>query len=250
MVSHCLGCYNPQCSQKEAVYRPELENLLALFGYTFGLDVIAHIGQLRYRQNQTIEAIQHQLAEQLSICVKEVALLCEVFLALVTTVAQQDSDLIEQLKQLGGIVLSIDGIQPEKGNETLYLLREVRLGRVLVARNLLSSATGEIEKLIAQVKQLGVPIVGVISDKQESICLAIERQLSGVSHQLCHYHYLKDLAQPVCEADRTLRKELKKKVRQIRPVERAAAQLNPHTPEAQVVKDYCSSDSDGEPAAS
>ena len=32
-----------------------------------------HIGQLRYRQNQTIEAIQRQLAEQLSICVKEVA---------------------------------------------------------------------------------------------------------------------------------------------------------------------------------
>ena len=116
VVSHCLGCGNTQCSQKEAVYRPELENLLALKGYTFGLDVIAHIGQLRYRQNQTIEAIQHQLAEQLSICVKEVALLCEVFLALVTTVAQQDSDLIEQLKQLGGIVLSIDGIQPEKGN--------------------------------------------------------------------------------------------------------------------------------------
>ena len=97
----------------------------------------------------------------------------------------------------------------------------------------------EIEKLIVQVKQLGVPIVGVISDKQESICLAVERQLSGVPHQLCHYHYLKDLAQPVCEADRTLKKELKKKIRQIRPVERAAEQLNPHTPEAQVVKDYC-----------
>ncbi len=148
VVSHCLGCENPQCSQKAAVYRPEAENLLALKGYTFGLDVIAHIGQLRYRQHQTIEAIQGQLAEQLSICVKEVALLCEVFLALVTTVAQQDPDLIKQLKQLGEIVLSIDGIQPEKGNETLYLLREVRLGRVLVAQNLLSSATGEIEKVI------------------------------------------------------------------------------------------------------
>ena len=89
--------------------------------------------------------------------------------------------------------------------------------------------------------------MGVISDKQESICQAVERQLPGVSHQLCHYHYLKDLAKPVCEADRQLKKELKKKVRQIRPLERAAEQLNPTTPETQVVKDYCSSDSDGEP---
>ncbi len=78
----------------------------------------------------------------------------------------------------------------------------MRLGRVLVAANLLSSATGEIEKLIEQVKQLGVPIIGVISDKQHSICLAIERQLPGIAHQLCQYHYLKDLAKPVCEQDR------------------------------------------------
>ena len=238
VVSHCLGCSNPRCSHSEAIYRPEAENLLALKGYTFGLDVIVYIGQLRYRQNQTIEAIQNQLLNKLSISIKEVALLCEVYLALVKTVAQEDSHLIAQLNQLGGIVLSIDGIQPEKGNETVYLLREVRLGRVLVAQNLLSSATGEIEKLIEQVKQLGVPIIGVISDKQHSICLAVERQLPGIPHQLCHYHYLKDLAKPVCEADRQLKKELKKRVRQIRPVE-VAAQKSNNNPEAQIVQDYC-----------
>jgi hypothetical protein len=106
------------------------------------------------------------LLNKFSISIKEVALLCEVDLALVKTVAQEDSNLIAQLQQLGGIVLSIDRIQPEKGNKTVYLLREVRLGRVLVAQNLLSSATVEIEKLIERVKQLGVPIIGVISDKQ------------------------------------------------------------------------------------
>ena len=96
----------------------------------------------------------------------------------VTTVAQEDPKLMVELQELGGIILAIDGIQPEKGNETVYLLREVRLGRVLVAANLLSTATGEIEKLIEQVKQLGVPIIGVVSDKQHSICLAIKHQLS------------------------------------------------------------------------
>lgn len=228
----------PNVLDEEAVYRPEAENILALKGYTFGLDVIVYIGQLRYRENKTIEAIQNQLTEKLSISVKEVALLCEVFLALVTTVAQEDSNLIAQLNHLGGIVLSIDGIQPEKGNETVYLLREVRLGRVLVAQNLLSSATGEIEKLIEQVKQLEVPIIGVISDKQHSICLAVERQLPGIPHQLCQYHYLKDLAKPVCEADRQFRKELKKQVRKIRPIEVAVQQSGDNW-EAQIAQDYC-----------
>jgi hypothetical protein len=60
-----------------------------------------------------------------------------------------------------------------------------------VARNLLSSGCAEIAPLIAEVKALGVPLLGVISDKQESLCLAVEKELPGVPHQLCHYHYLR-----------------------------------------------------------
>jgi hypothetical protein len=57
-------------------------------------------------------------------------LLCEVFLALVTTVAHQDEELIGPLRTLDGIVLAIDGVQPEKSHETLYILRDVCSGRV------------------------------------------------------------------------------------------------------------------------
>jgi hypothetical protein len=78
---------------------------------------------------------------------------------------------------------------------------------VLVAKTLLSSATPEIEQLIEEVLGLDLPIVGVISDKQESICLAVQRKLPTVPHQICQYHYLKDVAQPVCEADRHFKKE-------------------------------------------
>lgn len=86
------------------------------------------------------------------------------------------------------IVLATAGVQPEKGNQTLYLLRDTRSGRVLVARNLLSSAREEVASLIDEVLALKVPILGLISDKQESICLAIERRLPEVPHQLCHFH--------------------------------------------------------------
>ena len=97
-------------------------------------------------------------------------MLCEVFLALITTVAQHNKELIAQLQTLGGISLVIEGVQPEKSHETLYILRAVRSGRALVAKTLLSSATPEIEQLIEEVLSLGLPILGVISDKQESIC--------------------------------------------------------------------------------
>ncbi len=238
-VSHFLQCQQANCKMREAVYRPEQEGMLALPGYNFGLDVVARIGELRYRDNFSIVKIEAQLRAEsnLQISIKEVELLCEVYLALVTTVASQDQQLMGELKKLGGIVLSIDGIQPEKSNETLYILREVRTGRVLAAKNLLSSATKEIEKLIEEVMQLGLPILGVISDKQDSIRLAVQNKLAGAPHQICHYHYLKDLAQPVCEIDRHLKKELKKKIRGVRDVERKAEASGGL--EAQVVADYC-----------
>ncbi len=114
VVSHCLGCQNPACPHFIAVYRPEEENILALKGYTFGLDVIVYIGQLRYRENKTITAIHNKLIEKIAISVKEVALLCEVFLALVTTVAQKDPQLIAELEELGGIILAITQERTEK----------------------------------------------------------------------------------------------------------------------------------------
>jgi hypothetical protein len=135
------------------------------------------------------------------------------------------------------MVLAIDGVQPEKSHETRCILRDVRSGRVFVATPRLSSATPEIEQLIDEVLGLGFPIVGVISDKQESICLAVQRKLPMVPHQICQYHYLKDVAQPVCEVDRHFKKELKKKVRGIRTIERQAEQAS--TKEAQMVADYC-----------
>jgi hypothetical protein len=237
VITHYLQCPDTVCPMHEALYRSDAEDRLALCGYTFGLDVVAKIGQLRYYGNQTITDIHQQLQDALTISLKEIALLCEVFLALVNTVAQQDRQLLELLQQLGSIVLSIDGVQPEKGNETLYLLREVRLGRVLVARNLASSATPEIETLIKEVLVLGIPVIGVVSDMQRSICLAIERQLPDVPHQICHYHFLKDLAQPLCEADRNFKTQLKHRIRKFQPITQLATAQS-ETPEAKILRDY------------
>ncbi len=235
---YVLECQRLDCPQFKVKCHPEAEGALVLPRYTFGLDVIAHIGELRYRKHYTIEQIAGALSEQgVRISLKEVQLLSEVFLALVETVVKNDLQALEQLKKQGGIVLAADGIQPEKGNETLWLFRDVLSGRVLLARNLLSSSSAELSPLIAEIKQLGVPILGVISDKQASICLAFEKELPDVPRQLCQFHYLRDLAQPVCDADRKLKKQLKQKVRGLREVERQVA--HKQDDEAQITRNYC-----------
>lgn len=62
-----------------------------------------------------------------------------------------------------GIVLSIDGVQPEKGNETLYVIREVLSGTIVAAKNVKSSSTTELKEFIQPVLDLGFPILGFVS---------------------------------------------------------------------------------------
>jgi hypothetical protein len=68
--------------------------------------------------------------------------------------------------------------------------------------------------------------------------LAVAQVLPGVPHQLCQFHFLREAALPVFEADRHLKKELKAQVRGVRPIERSVEGRDDN--EAQVVRGYCS----------
>ena len=111
-------------------------------------------------------------------------------------------------------------------------------GEVLLARSLLSGTADDLAPLLREVADaVGVPVEGVISDGQTSIRRAVERALPGVAHQLCHFHFLREAALPVFEADRHAKVELKKQVRGVRPIERAVEGLD--DVEAKVVQGYC-----------
>src|SRR5207245_10107823 len=84
---------------------------------------------------------------------------------------------------------------------------------------------------------LPVPVRGVISDGQVSIRNAVKAALPGVPHQLCQFHYLREAAQPIYEADRHAKKELKKQVRGVRPIERALEGRD--DPDAVATRSYC-----------
>ena len=53
---------------------------------------------------------------------------------------------------------------------------------------------------------------------------------------MCQYHYLREATRPIWEADRHAKKELKKRVRGVRPLERQVEQRDDE--EAQMVRGY------------
>jgi hypothetical protein len=58
-----------------------------------------------------------------------------------------------------------------------------------------------------------------------------------VAHGLCHFHYLREAAKPIYEADRHAKKELKKCVRGVRPIEHSVSGCD--DPMSQAVQGYC-----------
>ena len=111
-------------------------------------------------------------------------------------------------------------------------------GEILLARTLLSARSEDLAVLLREVKEnLDVPIMGVVSDGQQSIRKAVEIALPGVAHGLCHFHYLREADIVIYAADRHAKKELKKQVRGVRTIERSVANSNDLGSEA--VRNYC-----------
>jgi hypothetical protein len=233
-------CLNRACPQFHRPYRPEEEGRLALPQHEFGLDVIAWVGTLRYAQHQSVPAIyQHMLHRGVAVAPRTVTTLLERYDELLA-LSLHDTARLQRITQAQGrVILALDGLQPDVGHAVLWVLRDCLSGEVLLARSLLSATQEDLAALLREVKQaLTVPIIGVISDGQLSIRAAVADVFPDVPHQLCHFHYLREAAKPIYEADRHAKKELKKRVRGVRPIERQCEGRTDH--EAQVVRGYCS----------
>lgn len=139
---------------------------------------------------------------------------------------QQDLDLLRLAYQdTGELWLSIDGLQPEKGHETLYAVRELQAGRVWFAEALLSSNAAEVRRLFVRARALaealGKPVRLWLSDKQDAFVKGIALEFEGVPHRYCSNHFLRDLAKPTLEQDSHAKVHMRHKVRGLRDIERA-----------------------------
>jgi hypothetical protein len=233
------SCRNPGCSRRKVCIRPEREGHYALPQHEFGLDIIALVGSLRHAEHRSVPEIHTELVRRgVPICPRSVGNLLDRYDELLALSASDVGRLRRITSAAGRAILAIDGLQPDVGHEVLWVIRDVLSGEVLLARSLLSSSQGDLAELLREVAgSLEVPIAGVVSDGQISIRKAVAEALEGVPHQLCHFHYLREAALPVYEADRHAKVRLKKEVRGIRPIEREVE--GREDPEAEAIRGYC-----------
>jgi hypothetical protein len=236
---HIRRCQNPICKRHHVPVHPEEEGRFALPHGEFGLDVIALVGRLRFREHRSVPEIhQHLRGRGVPISERSVTTLVERYEELVALFVGQRSELNQRLRAQGKVVLAIDGLQPDVGHELLWVARDCLSGEVLGAQCSLSATEADLTLFLREVVEgLPVPVAAVVSDGQLSLRRAVAAALPGVPHQLCQYHYLREAAKPIYEADRHAKKVLKTRVRGVRPLERAVEGRTDD--EAEAVRGYC-----------
>jgi len=204
----------------------DLEHAVAMPYWSITWDVFAWIGHRRFKRHWSVPQLLAELSDRYSIEASAdwVERYLQVYQGMVCAREADTTEWTADYAQVQDVILTIDGLQPEKGHETLYVVREIRSKRVWFAEALLSSAESEVRRLFeraaAIAAAIGKPVRCWMSDKQEAFVKGIAKVFPKVPHRYCANHFLRDLAKPVREQDSHAKVQMRRKVRGLRDVEK------------------------------
>lgn len=230
LVCKLAHCPDPCCPAHRRTLSPLAEAQLTLPYWLIGWDVFSWLGFRRFSRHWSIPQLQAELRDGYGIRLSDDAICgyLQRYRCMVAARHQDAALLAEHYKDIPSLVLTIDGLQPEKGHETLYVVRELKGKRVWFAEALLSSSADEVRRLIAKAKdwanQLGKPVELWMSDKQDAFVTGIKAEFPDTPHRYCQNHFIRDLAKPVLEQDSHAKVKMRKKVRGLRDIEKAVLQ--------------------------
>jgi len=230
LIAKLNHCPDLTCPGHAKTKSPELEITIALPQMAIGWDVFCWIGHRRCSRHMAIPLIRSELLDDYSIKLSKDAIdqYIRRYQVMVAARQQDAESLRRRYQSVAEIILCIDGLQPEKGHETLYVVRELTQKRVWFAEPLISSTEDEVRRLITKAKEwvesLGTPVGLWMSDKQDAFVKGIAAEFPDVPHRYCDNHFLRDVAEPVLEADSHAKVQMRKKVRGLRTIEQAVLQ--------------------------
>jgi hypothetical protein len=227
MICKLNHCPDTACPGHAKTKSPELEITIALPKMAIGWDVLCWIGHRRCSRHWSITQIQGELWDQygIKISADSIGEYIQRYQVMLAARQEDPEALRHQYASVAEIILSIDGLQPEKGHETLYVVRELTQKRVWFAEPLISATADEVRRLIAEAKKRADALntkVGLwVSDRQDAFVTGIAAEFPDVPHRYCQNHFLRNVAKPVLEADSHAKVQLRKKVRGLRKIEQA-----------------------------
>jgi hypothetical protein len=128
---------------------------------------------------------------------------------------RQHRDRLAQIaKAQGGLIIALDGLAPEGGEPQRWFMRERTSGLPLRSGWLSQQDHCTFEAFLQPLTPLEWPMLAVLSDTQTGVMPAVTTVVPASRYQFCQAHYLRNLAEPLAEADSACKGDLRKAVRQ------------------------------------
>jgi hypothetical protein len=216
VASRARECVNPQCAGQGQAYTSAAAQMVSLPECTYGLDVIAQIGWWRDREHLNRQQIHQQLTERgVQMSERQVDHLYARYQVLLGCAERLNRPRLQAVvAERGGLLLSLDGLEPEGASEQLWVVREVQTDLTLVAGWLPRVNHDSLRALLQPVVNLALPLLATVSDKQKSVVKVLQEVWPDIPHQWCQSHYLRHAAQPVYDRDAAFKAELRQTIRQ------------------------------------
>jgi hypothetical protein len=220
VLERVLRCSNPECAARDWSFHSEELQMITFWRRIYGVDVTAHIADLKHRERKTHDEILEDLHPRgINISKGNITYVLNFVEAVARGWHEENIEVIRsKIKERGGYTLGVDGTHSYLGYP-LYIFRDTLSGTVLYAQAAASESADDLKPLFEKVLEMFGKPLAVVSDMQPSILEVVKELLPGVKHQFCQYHFLRNVGKELMGQDykklsRIMRREgVKTKVR-------------------------------------
>ena len=199
IVSKLAHCPDKSCPGHRKTCAAEEEMGIAPPWWAIGWDVFAWIAEGRFARRWSVPRLRRELAEGHGITLSEDAIEKYVkrYKALTSTGGRPPAALARKYSGAEDLVMSIDGLQPEGTNQTLYVVSELGRKRVWFAEAVAQDDTGAVRALIERAREwaraLGLSVRAWVSDGRDVFAESVADLFPGVTHRTCPSYFAEKL---------------------------------------------------------
>lgn len=186
----------------------------------YDYDIYAKVVELRWKYKITYEEIVKEMEARFGILINHSMIEKILKIYEIGCSIKYKPEYVEKINANGGVLLTIDGMKPLKGNKPLYVDYLYFTGLTIHAQRLTSETQKNISTFLRNAKkrineELGVKVIGIVSDALPAQRKAIEEVFPDVPHCLCHYHFFKLVFKEPKALDNSLMTQTRKFLRSL-----------------------------------
>ena len=205
----CDGGDEKPIQADNAIYPPKSD---------FDYEVYAKVAEFRWKGRLTYEEIIIKMEKDFGIVINLATVERMLKTYEIGCSQKYKPEYIEKIKANGGVLLTIDGMKPLKGNPPLYTTQDEFTKLKINSKRLTSESTKQIKEVLIAAKQrieveLESEVIGIMSDAHPKQRKAIAEVFPETPHCLCHYHFYKYVFKAPKDLDSNLMTQTRKFLR-------------------------------------